>query len=95
MPFVLFKPGAVVVENKIVVLGGQNQSGKSISSVLIYDIESDTWEETTHLPKINCFAGFASVGNKIYVIGGTTSDPDWTYYSDVYEGTITDLTSKK
>jgi N-acetylneuraminic acid mutarotase len=95
MPFVLFKPGAVVVKNKIVVLGGQNQGGKSISSVLIYDIESDTWEETTPLPKINCFAGFASVGNRIYVIGGTTSDPDWTYYSDVYEGTIINLTNKE
>jgi N-acetylneuraminic acid mutarotase len=88
IPFVLFKPGAVVVENKIVVLGGQDQSGSSVSSVLIYDIESDTWEETTPLPKINCFAGFVSLGNKIYVIGGTTSAPDWTYYSDVYEGTI-------
>jgi len=93
MPFALFKPGAVVVKNKIVVLGGQDASGKSLSSVLIYDIENDTWEKTTPLPKINCFAGYAAVGNKIYVIGGTTSAPDWTYYSDVYEGTITDITN--
>ncbi len=71
------------------------QAGKSVSTVLIYDIESDTWEKTTPLPKINCFAGYASVGNKIYVIGGTTSAPDWTYYSDVYEGTITDFTNKE
>lgn len=94
MPFVLFKPGAVVVNNKIVVLGGQER-GKSLSSVLIYDIESDTWESTTPLPQINCFAGYVSVGNKIYVIGGTTSAPDWTYYSDVYEGTIVDSLNKK
>ena len=90
LPFVLYKPGAVVVNNKIVVLGGQNAKGKSLSSVLIYDIKSDSWKSTTPLPKINCFAGYASVGNKIYIIGGTTSDPDWTYYSDVYEGTIVD-----
>ncbi len=95
MPFVLFKPGAVLVGNKIVVLGGQDQSGKSLASVLIYDIKSDTWESTTPLPKINCFAGYTSVGNKIYVIGGTTSSPGWTYYSDVYEGTIIDSTNKK
>lgn len=95
MPFVLYKPGAVVVENKIIVLGGQDASGKSLSSVLIYDIESNSWESTTPLPQINCFAGFASVGNKIYVIGGTTSDPDWTYYSDVYEGTIIESSNKK
>jgi N-acetylneuraminic acid mutarotase len=90
LPFVLFKPGAVVVNNKIIVLGGQDAKGKSLSSVLIYDIESDKWENTTLLPQINCFAGYASVGNKIYVIGGTTSSPDWTYYSDVYEGTVYD-----
>ncbi len=95
MPFVLFKPGAVVVDNKIVVLGGQTQRGKSLSSVLIYDIESDTWESTTPLPQINCFAGYANVGNKIYVIGGTTSAPDWIYYSDVYEGTIINSSDKK
>lgn len=95
LPNPLFAPGAVVVENKIIVLGGQDQSGKSLSSVLIYDIESDTWEYTTALPMINCFAGYASVGNKIYVIGGTTSDSDWTYYSDVYEGTIINSSDKK
>ena len=90
LPFVLYSPGAVVVNNKIVVLGGQNADGESLSSVLIYDPENDTWKNTTHLPKINCFAGYASVENKIYVIGGTTSDPNWTYYSDVYEGTVLD-----
>lgn len=95
MPIKLFKPGVVVVDDKIVVLGGQDASGKSLSSVLIYDIKSDTWERTTPLPQINCFAGYASVGNKIYVIGGTTSAPDWTYYSDVYEGTIIDSSNKK
>jgi hypothetical protein len=45
------------------------------------------------LPKINCFAGYASIGNKIYVIGGTTSEPNWTNYTDVYEGTLIDNTS--
>lgn len=95
MPIKLFKPGAIVVEDKIVVLGGQDEKGKSLSSVLIYDIKSDTWERTTPLPQINCFAGYASVGNKIYVIGGTTSAPDWTYYSDVYEGTIINSSNKK
>lgn len=95
LPFPIFKPGAVVVNNTIVILGGQNQKGESISSVLIYDIKHDTWKESTPLPKINCFAGYASVNNKIYVIGGTTSAPDWTYYSDVYEGTIIDAQTQE
>lgn len=79
-----------MVNNKIVVLGGQNSSGVSLSTVLIYDPENDTWTNTTDLPVINCFAGYVSIGNKIYVIGGTTSSPNWTYYSDVYEGTVVD-----
>jgi N-acetylneuraminic acid mutarotase len=89
-PFRIFKPGAVLVKDKIVVLGGQDPSGVSLSTVLIYDEKNDSWEKTTPLPQITCFAGFTSIGDKIYVIGGTTSAPNWTYYSDVYEGTIMD-----
>ena len=90
LPTVLFKPGAVTVDNKIVLLGGQDTSGKSLSDVFIYDCKKDPWEKTTPLPQISCFAAYAAVGNKIYVIGGTTSAPDWTYYADVYEGTLVD-----
>jgi N-acetylneuraminic acid mutarotase len=94
LPFVLFKPGAILVNNKIVVLGGQNAASVSLSSILIYDAISDNWKAITSLPKINCFAGYASIGNKIYVIGGTTSEPNWTNYSDVYEGTFVENTSE-
>jgi N-acetylneuraminic acid mutarotase len=96
MPIANYKPGAVVVNNKIFVLGGQNNDGV-LSTVLLYDPKNDTWKETTPLPKITCFAGYVSVGNKIYVIGGTTyvKEPStgslkWTQYSDVYEGTVSD-----
>lgn len=88
LPNVVFKPTALTVNGKMFLLGGQNVNGQSLKSVFVYDEANDKWKNTTPLPKINCFAGYAAVGNKIYVIGGTTSDPGWTYYSDVYEGTV-------
>lgn len=94
LPNVLFKPGALIVNNKIVVLGGQNAASLSLSQILIYDAINDNWKAITSLPKINCFAGYASIENKIYVIGGTTSEPNWIDYSDVYEGTIVENISE-
>jgi N-acetylneuraminic acid mutarotase len=42
LPKVLFKPGAILVNNKIVVLGGQNAASVSLSSVQIYDAVKDS-----------------------------------------------------
>jgi N-acetylneuraminic acid mutarotase len=93
IPFALFKPGALVVNKKIFVLGGQKTNGAS-SSVLWYDEEKNKWNTTTSLPKINAFAGYASIGDKLYVIGGTSCTPEnWTWYTDVYEGTVIDTIS--
>jgi len=90
LPIKPLKPGAVVVNNTIVVLGGMDANNNSLSTVLIYNKENDSWKSITPLPKVNYVGAFASVGNKIYVIGGSNSTPTETYYSDVYEGTLTD-----
>jgi len=90
LPFMLFKPGAVVVNNEIIVLGGLSEAnGKDICSnkVLIYKPDTDNWVETTPLPAKNVFFACTSIGSKIYVIGGTSGGiPKWDYYSEVYEG---------
>ena len=92
LPLLLFKPGAVVVNNEIIVLGGQTRiNGKDDCSkkVFIYKPETDSWKETTPLPAKNVFFGCSSIGNKIYVIGGTVGgNPNWDSYSAVYEGEI-------
>jgi len=47
------------------------------------------------LPKINCFAGYTSIGNKIYVIGGIIGgNPNWDNYAEIYEGEIITNDSK-
>jgi N-acetylneuraminic acid mutarotase len=92
LPLLLFKPGAVVVNNEIIVLGGQTRiNGKDDCSkkVLIYKAKSDKWIETTPLPEKNVFFGCTSIGNKIYVIGGTVGgNPSWASYTNVYEGEL-------
>jgi hypothetical protein len=54
-----------------------------------YNANSDKWIETSPLPIKNVFFGRATVGNKIYVIGGTVGgNPNWDSYPEVYEGKI-------
>ncbi len=90
LPILLFKPGVTVVNNEIIVLGGQTLiDGKEDTSkkVFIYKAKSDQWIETSPLPIKNVFFGCATIGNKIYVIGGTVGgNPNWESYTAVYEG---------
>ncbi len=99
LPQLLFKPAAVVVNNQIMVLGGFSQENKKdicSDKIFIYKTNTEQWIETTPLPAKNVFFGCATIGNKIYVIGGTLGDvPKWTSYNTVYEGTITNTLNKK
>jgi N-acetylneuraminic acid mutarotase len=92
LPLLLFKPGVTVVNNEIIVLGGQTLiDGVEDTSkkVFIYKVKTDQWIETSPLPIKNVFFSCATIGNKIYVIGGTVGgNPSWDTYSEVYEGEI-------
>ena len=80
-------------------MGGQTRiNGKDDCSdkVFIYKPKSDKWVETTPLPKKNVFFGCTTIGNKIYVIGGTIGgNPDWESYNTVYEGEIISNNSRE
>ena len=92
LPLLLFKPGVTVVNNEIIVLGGQTLiDGKEDTSkkVFIYKAKSDQWVETSPLPIKNVFFGCTTIGNKIYLIGGTVGgNPSWDTYTTVYEGEL-------
>lgn len=92
LPQLLFGTAAVVVNKEIIVLGGQTLiDGKNDTSkkVFIYKTKSDQWIETSPLPIKNVFFGCTSIGNKIYVIGGTVGgNPNWESYTTVYEGEL-------
>ena len=73
-------------------MGGQtiiNGKDDCSDKVFIYKSETDSWVETTLLPKKNVFFGCVTIENKIYVIGGTVGgNPNWDSYSAVYEGEL-------
>ncbi len=99
LPLLLFKPGAVVVNNEIIILGGQtiiNGKDDCSKKVFIYIPKMDKWVETTPLPAKNVFFGCTTIDNKIYVIGGTVGgNPNWESYSTVYEGEMISNETKK
>lgn len=92
LPQLLFGTAAVVVNKEIIVLGGQTLiDGKNDTSkkVFIYKTKSDQWIETSPLPIKNVFFACTTIGNKIYVIGGTVGgNPSWDNYAEVYEGEL-------
>jgi N-acetylneuraminic acid mutarotase len=92
LPIMLFKPGITVVGKEIFLIGGQamiEDQCEASTRVFVYKPDTDTYIETTPLPKKNVFFGCASIGDKIYVIGGTVGGmPNWDGYTTVYEGHV-------
>lgn len=97
LPQLLFKPAAIVVNKQIVVLGGftkNNEQDVCSDQVFIYKPNSEQWIETTPLPAKNVFFGCSTIGNKIYVIGGTLGNSTWDSYTSVYEGELISVDPK-
>ena len=71
MPTARFFMGAVAMDGKIYTIGGSTGSPhKMVSTVEVYDPETDTWEQKTDMPGPRFGAAAANVKQKIYVIGG-------------------------
>lgn len=78
--------GCAVINNEIIIAGGQNKEEKAVSNVYIYNTTSNVWIKSTDLPKPRQLGGIVTINNKIYIIGGC--DSDFNKYSDVYVGTF-------
>lgn len=76
-------------DGTIYMMGGYPSSRLTAQTVQVYDIASDTWSLGPELPLPNNHGMAASVGGKIYLIGGQTQadDPPGTdsYVDTVYE----------
>jgi N-acetylneuraminic acid mutarotase len=81
-------PQAVAVEGKIYVIGGA-AGGEATGSIEMYDPATDTWMMmalSVQYPRTgHCVA---SLGNKIYVIGGATEESLASIAGTVEELTI-------
>jgi len=67
--------GMSVIDNKIIVFGGENEARTPIDSALnVFDYESKSWEEVAvsngKAPSHRVAHAQAVVGKKLYVFGG-------------------------
>ena len=70
---------AVVRDRYIVVAGGYNSAGGSLSTVDIIDTEAEGGPAVTLGPSLSearCKHGMAVIGNRVYVVGGGYSSPN-------------------
>lgn len=80
--------GCAVINNKIIIVSGQNKEEKAVSSVYIYNTTNNIWVKSTDLPKPRQLGGIATLKDKIYIIGGC--DTEFNIYDNVYEGTLSE-----
>jgi len=61
---------AVELDDQIYVIGGANGSGDNVAAVEAYDPGSDSWETKSELPTPRDHLAAATVGERIYAVGG-------------------------
>lgn len=77
MPTVRSDFSTCVVDGKIFVIGGSlrlkmdEYGDQSLSTVEMYDPETDTWEGKTNMPTVRSNVSISVVDGKIYAIGGS------------------------
>lgn len=73
LPKPVTKAQAVTINNKIYVIGGEDQNGSEQDSVFEYDPSADKWRTLKRLPSARSGAAVAAYGSRLYVIGGFDS----------------------
>ena len=68
MPHPRINSAAAIVDDKIYIMGGENEG--IISTVDVYDPSLDTWTTAASLPTARRLLGAAVVDNTIYAVGG-------------------------
>ena len=61
---------ALEYNEKIYVIGGLNNKGKADSSVFVYDMNKNSWNDGTPMPTALHHLGAAIHNEKFYVVGG-------------------------
>ncbi len=66
---------AVVVGDRIYVVGGFNESNQPLP-ILVYDPERDTWQAKRTVSKAMCAWGAHVIGGRIYILGSQEDVPN-------------------
>jgi hypothetical protein len=63
------------LNEKIYIIGGFNNKGKTLDTVEFYNPKTDTWSTASSLPEPRDHAASASYNDKLYVVGGYNINP--------------------
>jgi N-acetylneuraminic acid mutarotase len=63
---------SAVFEDKIYVIGGNNEAGDDIGTVEVYDPGTDSWSTVSPMPTARHHPATAVIDSLIYVVGGRT-----------------------
>ncbi len=72
----------VVLNNKIYVFGGNNESNRTSGDLWEYDLEANAWTQKAWGPVSRCGHTSVAINGKMYVFGGRG---DYDYYQDLWE----------
>ena len=70
MPTARTEVAGAVLGEKIYVIGGYDESGKTTGIVEVYDPHTDMWSRISSLPVPEDHAAAAAYGGKLFVVGG-------------------------
>jgi len=70
MPKRLRRASAVLISNKIYVVGGEDETGRASDATYEYDPVANSWRTLRTLPSPRSGAALAAVGARVYAIGG-------------------------
>lgn len=65
-----YEPGTIVVDGKIVIVGGRTGTQNCVNTITQYDPETDTWSELFTMPDCLLAPSAKVVGDEIYVSHG-------------------------
>lgn len=78
MPKRLRKASAVLLQNKIYVVGGEDETGAISDAVYEYDPTQNSWRTLRRLPSPRSGAAVAGISSRLHVIGGRNNQSQQT-----------------
>jgi N-acetylneuraminic acid mutarotase len=76
---------AVVIDDRILVVGGKTDRDTSVATLEVYDPAKDTWERRRDMFTGRDHLGAAAIGGKLYVVAGRAGNDFEMTANEVYD----------
>ena len=68
----LSRLGMAALASRLYVVGGENNAGETVSTVAVYDLQSNEWNSAAALPLPLANAAVTAAGGRLFVAGGSS-----------------------